>query len=144
MARKWEVAEDGRPFVWANTKAVKSGKCRRYGKLINCAVCGVEAFSCHTSIGIYCSHSCSSHGENHSYWKGGRSVESTRIRMWVEGRGRVEEHRLVVETETGKALRTNQHVHHIDGNPHNNDIKNLLVCSSGMHRAIHNHKEWRS
>ena len=44
--------------------------------------------------------------------------------------GYVQEHRLVVEAHLGRYLEPGEVVHHIDGNPSNNDIANLEVFSS--------------
>lgn len=48
------------------------------------------------------------------------------------------EHRLVVESALGITLLETDIVHHVDGNPSNNDPKNLLVCKSiADHMLIH-------
>lgn len=52
-------------------------------------------------------------------------------RVWVY------EHRLVVEKFIGRALLKNEHIHHIDGNPKNNSIKNLEVVDACTHCRIH-------
>ena len=43
--------------------------------------------------------------------------------------GYVAEHRLVMEKSLGRYLRKKEVVHHIDGNPLNNNIKNLVLFS---------------
>lgn len=42
-----------------------------------------------------------------------------------------------MEIELGRSLRTDEDVHHIDGNPLNNDISNLEVIKHGEHQRIH-------
>ncbi len=51
--------------------------------------------------------------------------------------GFVLEHRMVMETIMGRALRSNEHVHHVDGNKRNNDPSNLLVVTNSQHHALH-------
>ena len=51
--------------------------------------------------------------------------------------GHIQQHRLVVELHLGRFLTTDESVHHIDLNPHNNSIENLVVLSRSEHYAIH-------
>lgn len=83
-------------------------------------------------------------GEKHFMWKGGR-YEDSRGRFWIympdhpscNSRKYVAEHRLVVEKHLGRSLRFNEIVHHIDGNPRNNEIKNLVVTTRKEHPHLH-------
>lgn len=51
------------------------------------------------------------------------------------------EHRAVAEEMIGRKLRPGEVVHHVDGNKHNNDPKNLVVFDSqGAHAAFHARK----
>lgn len=52
--------------------------------------------------------------------------------------GHVLEHRLVMADHMGRPLLSDEHVHHIDENPMNNDPSNLKVMSRGEHTRIHN------
>lgn len=46
--------------------------------------------------------------------------------------------RVIVEQSTGITLKPKNHVHHIDGNPLNNDKTNLIVLESNKeHKALH-------
>ncbi len=47
------------------------------------------------------------------------------------------QHRDVMEKYLGRKLRTDEHVHHIDGNKENNSIENLKIVSPMEHRRIH-------
>lgn len=51
--------------------------------------------------------------------------------------GWVFEHRYVVECHLGRALKSDEIVHHKDGNIYNNDISNLQVVSRSEHAHIH-------
>lgn len=51
-------------------------------------------------------------------------------------------HQLVMEKMIGRLLDTRrEHVHHIDGNPSNNDPSNLQLLDPGMH--IRFHRGWK-
>lgn len=47
------------------------------------------------------------------------------------------EHRLVMERYLGRRLRSDEHVHHRDGNRQNNDLSNLEVLSNAEHQRMH-------
>lgn len=47
------------------------------------------------------------------------------------------EHRVIAENEIGRKLKTDEHVHHIDGNKHNNSKENLIVLSAAEHAKLH-------
>ena len=55
--------------------------------------------------------------------------------------GYVDEHRYIIELQSGRYLTKKEVVHHIDGNAKNNDLYNLqLLNSQAEHMAIHNPK----
>jgi hypothetical protein len=66
-------------------------------------------------------------------------------RGWIEGGYRyiyvdgvkIAEHRHIVEQREGRKLASNEVVHHIDGNPFNNDPDNLVVLSPAEHQRLH-------
>lgn len=45
-------------------------------------------------------------------------------------------HRWVMEQHLGRPLTSAEHVHHIDGNPNNNDVSNLCILTHGEHARI--------
>lgn len=51
----------------------------------------------------------------------------------------VHEHRILAELKLGRDLLPGEVVHHIDGNPRNNDLSNIEVLSSqAEHARLHN------
>lgn len=119
---------------------------------------------------VCCSLSCAnklpsrkhSSGTEHYLWKGGQSEHTDGyLYVKVEGHpysgsiGYVFEHRVVMETRMRKEvpehrflinhagvlyLRPEIEIHHIDEARRNNAFENLLACTSGAHRSIHNGK----
>ena len=47
------------------------------------------------------------------------------------------EHRVVAEKKIGRPIRPGEHVHHIDGDKHNNHSDNLIVLSASDHLRLH-------
>ena len=48
--------------------------------------------------------------------------------------------RYLMGVELGRPLMNNEDVHHIDGNPLNNDISNLIVIDHSEHERLHSTK----
>ena len=66
-------------------------------------------------------------------WKDGRT------RAYVKGSKKVVSYpRLLIEEKLGRSLSPEEQVHHIDGDPLNNDIDNLTVIPLGEHQRQHN------
>lgn len=91
------------------------------------------------------------------FWTGGRIVErkhgqdrAIRVKApdhsAADRHGYVREHRLVMEKKLGRLLERNEVVHHIDGNPLNNDPANLMLFGSNASHLRHELKgrvpEW--
>lgn len=73
-------------------------------------------------------------GELNASWSGGRTIDKDGyilVRAKAHPRsnraGYVREHRLVMEKKLGRFLTATEVVHHIDGNPQNNDPDNLYL-----------------
>lgn len=101
-------------------------------------------------------------GENHYLWNGGQSVHTdgylyvrTEGHPYSGNAGYVLEHRVILESRMRKEaplhrflidhegvlyLRPDIEVHHINKDKRDNALENLLACTSGAHRSIHNGK----
>lgn len=55
----------------------------------------------------------------------------------ADRRGRVYLHRIVVENRIGRLLRSDEIVHHKDGDPTNNRLSNLEIKKAGEHAREH-------
>ena len=86
-------------------------------------------------------------GERHPRWKGGR-YSHMRGYIFVLSpnhpfkniQGYVLEHRLVIEKSLGRFIEPHERVHHLDGNPSNNALENLVLFSNqSKHIKNHNH-----
>jgi hypothetical protein len=85
----------------------------------------------------YCSRQCyfkDNTGVNHWFWKGGVKtrpdgyIRDSKTDKYI--------HRIVMENYLGRELLNTEHIHHIDGNPKNNNIDNLMVLSNSEHRKL--------
>ena len=47
------------------------------------------------------------------------------------------EHRVIMEKEIGRKLKSTEIVHHIDGNKRNNNISNLKLMTQSEHAKLH-------
>lgn len=45
-------------------------------------------------------------------------------------------HRYLIEKEIGRQLKRTEHVHHIDGNTHNNNLDNLVLLTGAQHNKL--------
>ena len=90
----------------------------------------------------YCSRECSNPArgrarEANPNWGGGRFVRSDGyVSVRVDGRN-VLEHRHVMEGVLGRALRSDEHVHHRNEVKHDNRPGNLVVLSVADHAREH-------
>ena len=99
----------------------------------------------------YCSYKChgiylqeNQVGSDHPGWKGGRAKHSEGYWLiyqpkhpFATSQGYVPEHRLVVEKSVSRYVNPQkEHVHHIDGNKKNNDLKNLVLLTPKEHHRI--------
>ncbi len=87
---------------------------------------------------IFCSLSCHylwTKGDRHpNYINGTRKRKDGYIRLSDDRYV----HRVAMEEKIGRKLLSIEHVHHIDGNPSNNDIANLELILNSDHSKHHN------
>ena len=69
-----------------------------------------------------------------------QSVKPTTYRKYL-GRHM---HRVVAEEKYGRKIRRGEHVHHIDGNKHNNHPDNLEILTAEEHARHHMEETWRA
>lgn len=60
--------------------------------------------------------------------------------------GRIKyEHVWIAEAALGRAMKFGEEVHHVDGNPANNDPSNLIICPSrSYHKLLHKRERERA
>ncbi len=119
-----------------------------------CETCGGTFDGWPSKNRRYCSRACygkTISGARNVNWRGGTFLRPDGYRMTLARdhphavNGYVFEHRLVAETAMGKTLRRSAQVHHIDGNPSNNNRSNLVVCESqAYHKLLHTRSRIRS
>ena len=87
-------------------------------------------------------------GRKGNSWKGGKFCDKdgyvfihTGIYHKNKKKRYVLEHRLIMEKHIGRKLKKNEVIHHIDGNPSNNNVSNLKLFSShSEHMKLHRPK----
>jgi len=126
-----------------------------------CCTCGIDFLSIHAERDVkYCSSKCYGVakkglspwnkgtkdatkpnstsfkiGPEHPRWKG---VDAHYYVVPISKRvGPIALHRDIMEKYLGRKLDHSEHVHHIDGDKHNNDIANLVVLSASEHARLH-------
>lgn len=118
--------------------------------LVRCAECSqeIEKFPSQVKERNFCNRKClgayrSKHyvGDKAAHWKGGTKMDRERIMIHLpdhphaQSNGYVYRYRLVAEKMLGRLLRTDEIVHHIDGDESNDDPSNLLVMTQKDHAS---------
>lgn len=117
-----------------------------------CEICqgNYDIRKSHASKRRTCSHRCHAKlkskeksGSNHPRWKGGREIHSTgHVLIWKPNhpsanKGKVLEHRLVMEKHLGRVLKSSELVHHKNSNKSDNRIENLELMTRSQHINAH-------
>jgi hypothetical protein len=82
-------------------------------------------------------------GPEHPDWKGGRILIGGYWHIWLPDhpnatkRGYIAEHRKLIADKLGRPLELREVVHHIDGNPQNNDPANLMLFQTNSDHLRH-------
>jgi hypothetical protein len=94
------------------------------------------------------------HGEAHSQWKGGRSIDGKgyyklninliepQFHCMCDKSGWVLEHRYIMAVYLGRPLTRKEIIHHKDHNKSNNDVSNLELTTRGDH--MRSHESWKT
>lgn len=76
-------------------------------------------------------------GENSPCWKGGTIGKNGYHYMCIDNK-RILKHRYIMEKYLNRLLKKQEIVHHIDGNPLNNEISNLMIFpNQSAHKKYH-------
>lgn len=107
---------------------VESGTYRRTMYDKECILCG-KSYKAWRKDSKFCSHKCSvaslkNEGINNYVYSGDYKVS-----IW--------EHRVIASKILGRKLNSNEVVHHVDLNPKNNSLSNLIVLSRNKHASLH-------
>ena len=113
----------------------------RTGAILTCALCNqpfrVPAYR--KNIAKYCSRSCLGkvHLEQFSHlrFQPTGKPKHTYKTITVDGK-QVRVHRYLMEQHLGRKLESWEHVHHINGDSHDNRLENLAVLSNSAHQRV--------
>jgi predicted DNA-binding protein YlxM (UPF0122 family) len=82
-------------------------------------------------------------GEKHHSWKGGRRKHDGYVQIKkpnhpnADSCGYVYEHRYLIEQKIGRRLKTEEHVHHVNGIKNDNRLENLQLMTNIDHIKLH-------
>lgn len=76
-------------------------------------------------------------GKKNPNWKGGKRILRKHLYVHIDNGYYLYEHRRILQKHLGRKLKSNEIVHHIDGNPLNNSLKNLKLMTRSSHSKLH-------
>lgn len=139
-------------ITWHRVQKLCSRKCRatyhKNGIYKNCIVCGTRYYVQRNrinKISKYCSRRClaKKHLAKYVLIYGFQKTstpphkyKTVSIKTSNGQSKQIREHRWIMEQYLGRKLSSNEHVHHIDGNPLNNSIDNLVILTNSEHQKI--------
>lgn len=109
-----------------------------------CLACGtsflVKPYRVREGISKYCSRACkheAQRGPACHFWKRGHFMQNGYRQLTLPDGRYVAEHRLIMEQQLGRPLRSDEHVHHRDGDRLNNEPANLAILTNVEHARLH-------
>jgi hypothetical protein len=111
---------------------VRLGARRRI--VVQCKSCDVLFEAPASSKRKFCSRNCNVNhykGANHPLYRTGK------IENGYSFSGSKADHRTVAERALGRSLKSDEVVHHVDGNKLNNQPPNLIVMTRAAHQKLH-------
>lgn len=82
-------------------------------------------------------HAKTRNRDKNPFWKGGKTIlPDGYVRLSLGNNKTMLEHRYVMEQHIGRELRSDEHVHHINGVKDDNRIENLQLMSASEHCAL--------
>lgn len=136
----WGNQNRQRAYLYTCDECGKDFPRKKYPRNSNKIFCGK---SCSGKFQSKNGKNCTARGEDSPHWKNGIRKRGRYISIYAPNHphardGYVLEHRLTMEKHIGRYLLSKEHVHHLDGNPKNNNISNLKLMSQSQHSSHHN------